>query len=199
MSQKNKKIKPTSFIKNLFKILKEPNSSQIISWQSDGQSFIIKDEQKFSQVLLPKYFKHKNLASFIRQLNMYDFHKLKENSLEFHHPLFQPENITVLGEIRRKVNTKRSQKCAISGLSKRLETFQHHQVELESALHNLEQTYNSIVEQNKQLIEELIQSRQREKTFQDVFERINSDKSDWSDDEENNCKDLEGLEEFSSL
>ena len=198
MNQKNKKIRPTSFIKNLFKILSDPKSTPVISWQPDGQSFIIKDEQKFSQILLPKYFKHKNLASFIRQLNMYDFHKLKENTLDFHHPLFQPGNFSVLGEIRRKAKATRPQKCTISSLSKRLETFQDHQAELEAALQSLEETYNTIVEKNKQLIEELMQSRIRDKVTKDVFKRISSDKREWTDKDDNK-EDLEGLEEFSSL
>ncbi|KAM4802185.1 heat shock factor protein 1-like [Urocitellus parryii] len=39
----------------------------------NGQSFLVLDEQRFAKEILPKYFKHNNMASFVRQLNMYGF------------------------------------------------------------------------------------------------------------------------------
>ena len=36
----------------------------------DGTTFVVKDQAKFSTDILPKYFKHGNFASFVRQLNM---------------------------------------------------------------------------------------------------------------------------------
>lgn len=39
------------------------------SWQS-GTSFLVSDQSCFAKEVLPKYFKHSNMASFVRQLNM---------------------------------------------------------------------------------------------------------------------------------
>ena len=40
-----------------------------VSWQS-GNSFHVLDQGQFAKEVLPKYFKHSNMASFVRQLNM---------------------------------------------------------------------------------------------------------------------------------
>lgn len=47
----------------------------MIRWSDDGRSFIVLDEDEFARTLIPELFKHNNYASFVRQLNMYGFHK----------------------------------------------------------------------------------------------------------------------------
>ena len=53
-----------------------PKLDNLIAWGEDGNSFIIKNQSEFTKTMLPYYYKHSNMASFVRQLNMYGFHKV---------------------------------------------------------------------------------------------------------------------------
>lgn len=66
-----------SFLLKTYEIVDDPNYDDIIKWNSQGDAFIIVKQNEFCEQILPVYFKHKNLSSFIRQLNMYGFHKTK--------------------------------------------------------------------------------------------------------------------------
>lgn len=64
--------------------LDESRNTDLIRWSDDGNSFIVLDEDEFARTLIPELFKHNNYASFVRQLNMYGFHKrvgLSDNSM----------------------------------------------------------------------------------------------------------------------
>lgn len=59
-------------------MLEDSNYQHIVVWSDDGESFIVKDSTEFSRFILPRHFKHNNFSSFVRQLNKYDFHKVKQ-------------------------------------------------------------------------------------------------------------------------
>jgi heat shock transcription factor len=68
----------------LSSFLDEPQYADFIRWSDDGNSFIVLDEDEFARRLIPELFKHNKYASFVRQLNMYGFHKkvgLSDNSM----------------------------------------------------------------------------------------------------------------------
>lgn len=96
-------------------MVSDESSDNLISWGRDGTTFVIKDHNKFSSEMLPLYYKHNNMASFIRQLNMYSFHKVllvessslkNQNELEFSHPNFIRDNPELLSKIQRKIHSK---------------------------------------------------------------------------------------------
>ncbi|KAJ0158042.1 Heat shock factor protein, partial [Colletotrichum tanaceti] len=64
--------------------LDDDKNSDLIRWSEKGDSFVVLDEDEFAKKLIPDLFKHNNYASFVRQLNMYGFHKrvgLSDNSM----------------------------------------------------------------------------------------------------------------------
>lgn len=62
---------PPPFLTKTFDMVDDPNTNYIVSWSRGGSSFVVWDPHSFSTNLLPRYFKHNNFSSFVRQLNTY--------------------------------------------------------------------------------------------------------------------------------
>ena len=103
-------------------MLEDPSYSSVVRWGDDGDSFVVLENEKFTKSILPKHFKHSNFASFVRQLNKYDFHKVRQNNddaaasttsaygpnaWEFKHPEFRANSKDTLDNIRRKAPAPR--------------------------------------------------------------------------------------------
>ncbi|KAM5432674.1 Flocculation suppression protein [Microsporum canis] len=75
------KVVQTAFIHKLYSMLQDPSIQHLISWSSSNESFVMSPSSDFSKVLSQRYsqyFKHTNISSFVRQLNMYGFHKVSD-------------------------------------------------------------------------------------------------------------------------
>jgi len=105
-----------AFLAKLWKMVNNPDADSLICWGSEGNSFIIRNQTEFAKTLLPYYYKHSNMASFVRQLNMYGFHKVvgvdsgglkgENDETEFAHTFFIRGQEHLLDQIKRKVATK---------------------------------------------------------------------------------------------
>lgn len=102
----------TIFIHKLYDMLEDDSISHLIRWCSNNVSFIVFPGEEFSKVLA-QYFKHTNIASFIRQLNMYGFHKVNDNfntilddsaSIGAGPPAAGPPSTTTKWEFRHSTN-----------------------------------------------------------------------------------------------
>ncbi|KPI42971.1 Transcription factor SFL1 [Cyphellophora attinorum] len=71
------KVVQTAFIHKLYSMLEDRTISHLISWSNNNDSFVMSPSNEFSKVLA-QYFKHTNVSSFVRQLNMYGFHKVSD-------------------------------------------------------------------------------------------------------------------------
>ncbi|PIA16306.1 winged helix DNA-binding domain-containing protein, partial [Coemansia reversa NRRL 1564] len=90
----------------------DPDTDNLISWTTEGDCFKVTDPPEFSQTVLPSYFKHGNWQSFVRQLNMYGFHKINDLAYGgvfgdaqlwmFKHPHFQRDQLNMLQRIKRR-------------------------------------------------------------------------------------------------
>lgn len=72
--------------------------------------------------MLPKYFKGRTLGSFVRQLNMYNFHKVKgqKHRHVFRHPFFKRGDEESLKNIRRKHVGKELRQRSVQGNDKEM-------------------------------------------------------------------------------
>ncbi|EJD48134.1 winged helix DNA-binding domain-containing protein [Auricularia subglabra TFB-10046 SS5] len=94
-------------------MINDPNAAQFITWTELGTSFVVSSVGEFSRTILGSHFKHNNFSSFVRQLNMYGFHKINRTpraqrtttdaqTWEFSHHKFLRGRPDLLDEIKRK-------------------------------------------------------------------------------------------------
>lgn len=64
------------FLNKLLAMVDDPSTDRFIKWSDDGTSFYVFNPDQFAKELLGTYYKTDASASFVRQLNMYGFHKV---------------------------------------------------------------------------------------------------------------------------
>ncbi|KAL4072878.1 HSF-type DNA-binding-domain-containing protein [Scleroderma yunnanense] len=75
-----KPITTNNFVTKLYQMINDQKSQHFISWTEHGTSFVVSNVGEFSRNILGSHFKHNNFSSFVRQLNMYGFHKINRVS-----------------------------------------------------------------------------------------------------------------------
>lgn len=110
------------FVLKLYVLMEDPESRGVVEWGADGASLVIKDREALEETILPKYFGHGTLKSFVRQLNAHGFCKARRRScscnsapIEYSHPDFVEGDPDRLCFIRRQLNRRRPSNTSSCG------------------------------------------------------------------------------------
>ncbi|KAI9658575.1 MAG: kinase-regulated stress-responsive transcription factor skn7 [Bathelium mastoideum] len=160
----------SDFVRKLYKMLENPSDESVVRWGNEGDSFVVLENEKFTKHILPKHFKHSNFASFVRQLNKYDFHKVRHNNedngqspygagaWEFKHPDFKMNNKDALDNIRRKAPAPRKPNQAADEMvpTQQMDLVNSQLVATQQQLQQLQERYNELSIHHSMLLQELI-------------------------------------------
>ncbi|GAN06482.1 transcription factor hsf1 [Mucor ambiguus] len=170
-----------AFLNKLYNMVEDLSTTDLIRWSNDGTSFIVEKHEEFAKTVLPRFYKHNTFASFVRQLNMYDFHKvphLQQGVLiaeaeheiwEFSNPHFQRGRPDLLVLVTRKRNRDRdaidSETVTLSTLAQDLDALKKHQSTIGTELNDLHRD-------NEILWQETLNAREKYQRHQEAIEKI---------------------------
>ncbi|KAL2472176.1 Heat stress transcription factor A-1d [Abeliophyllum distichum] len=151
---------PPPFLVKTYDMVDDPSTDKIVSWSPTNNSFVVWDSAEFARYLLPKYFKHNNFSSFVRQLNTYGFRKVDPDRWEFANEGFL-----------------RGKKHLLKSISRRKPAHGHHQQQQQSqgqsssvgacvevGKFGLEEEVERLKRDKNVLMQELVRLRQQQQT-----------------------------------
>eukprot|EP00934_Nitzschia_sp_Nitz4_P006950 Nitzschia sp. Nitz4//NODE_159_length_47236_cov_74.723851//12194//12865//NITZ4_additional_000005-RA//1//CDS//3329531734//6940//frame0 len=152
------------FLTKTYHCISESDPS-IIGWSNGGDSFTIRDIDTFEKEVLPKYFNHSRLDSFVRQLNFYSFQKsradadLQRNtkSVRYSHEFFKRGHPELLHKIQRSTAFRGA--SPDSSTSERLEALQEDVAKLQGKVEMLEKASVSNVREEVMRVEAMYSAR----------------------------------------
>ncbi|XP_057684508.1 heat shock factor protein 1 isoform X2 [Corythoichthys intestinalis] len=173
-----------AFLTKLWTLVEDPSTDALICWSPSGSSFHVYDQGRFSKEVLPKFFKHNNMASFIRQLNMYGFRKVvhmeqggllkpEKDDTEFQHLYFVRGQERLLENIKRKVtnvSAARQDESQISsrGVGKLLDDVQA----MKGKQETMDSKINAMKHENEALWREVVCLRQKHAHQQKMVNKL---------------------------
>ncbi|KAJ2726149.1 hypothetical protein GGI07_000788 [Coemansia sp. Benny D115] len=175
VSSNGSKVSNT-FVSKLHEMVNDSQYQHLISWNFSGTSFVVCNIMEFSRELLPKHFKHNNFSSFVRQLNMYGFHKVNksprghrtmaENQIwEFSHSKFIRDRPDLLEQIKRKTMESESLRREAGDLHANFVMLQVSHTDLVKRVHHLQENLSEV-------IRELAETRKKQALQENVIRQL---------------------------
>ncbi|XP_043590912.1 heat shock factor protein isoform X1 [Bombus pyrosoma] len=172
-----------AFLAKLWKLVEDSDTDDLICWSPNGRSFFIRNQAQFARELLPHYYKHNNMASFIRQLNMYGFHKkvsvefggLKcdKDEMEFAHQFFCKGHPYLVEHIKRKIASNKGQDPALTPIKPELMNKMLTEVRsMRGRQEHLDSRLGAMKRENEALWRELAMLRQKHLKQQQIVNKL---------------------------
>ena len=161
------------FLTKLYQLVNDPATVALVSWtDSEGLSFTVHKPSEFGRDILPRYFKHNNFSSFVRQLNQYGFHKKHPDKWMFGHESFQKNRPELLTNITRRRPKQQNLSSSQAVVNSPHSLSQNAVVELGN--YGIEGEVKSLKRDKDLLIKELVVTRQAEKKLKDKCDDLES-------------------------
>lgn len=162
-------------------MVNDPESDALICWAEDGASFFVNRQEEFARKVLPRFFKHNKFSSFVRQLNMYGFHKVphlqqgvletdaESERWEFSNPHFQRNQPDLLLLVTRKkgpnTDDKEIANIDLHHILDEIQIIKKHQMNISTQLQTIQRD-------NQVLWQETISARERHLRHQETIDKI---------------------------
>jgi heat shock transcription factor len=175
------KVKFEYFILHHIYYIYWPSRLKTVFLTSSFLYVLVERHEEFAAKVLPRFFKHNTFASFVRQLNMYDFHKVphimqgvlvSENEgevWEFSNSNFQRDQPDLLLLVSRKRSRDRDEKdtnsSELSQLINDIASIKRHQTTISTDLRNLQRD-------NLILWQDNLAAREKHERHQDMIQKI---------------------------
>ncbi|KAG4302448.1 hypothetical protein PCK1_001284 [Pneumocystis canis] len=169
-----------AFLNKLYNMVSDSASDSLIKWSASGESFLVLRPEQVAKHILPRFFKHHNFSSFVRQLNMYGFHKvphlqhgvLESDSpneiLEFSNPNFlrgQPDLLCLVTRKKGPQSGEDNSPMDYSAIISEIQSIKRHQLTISSDLKRIQMD-------NQALWQEALNSREKHRHHQETIDKI---------------------------